>query len=85
MRRKMGPMNEAARRTKWQRLLIYFGLGLSVFGLAVVLLSTESVVFWVVASVLLFVSWLWNLFALRLLAYGRIHGIEPAGGWSALL
>lgn len=76
--RNMGPMDAARRRTKWHRLLVYFGVGLSIFGLAVVFLSTESVLLWVAASALLLVSVLWNVYALRLLAYGRISRIEQA-------
>lgn len=74
----MGPMSEVARRTKRQRLLLYFGVGFSISGLALLLLSTETVVLWVLASALLLASLLWNVFALRLLAYGRIRGIEGA-------
>jgi hypothetical protein len=83
MRRSMGTMSPAARRTQWQRLLLYFAVGVSLFGLAAVLLSTESVVLWVIASALLLVSLLWSVYGLRLLAYGRISSIEPADGGSS--
>jgi hypothetical protein len=71
-------MDASARRTKWQRFLLYFAVSLSVFALAVVLLSTESIVLWVVASALPLASLLWNIYGLRLLTYGRIFGVEHA-------
>jgi hypothetical protein len=78
MRRSLGPMDASARRTKWQRFLLYFAVGLSLFALAVVLLSTESIVLWVVASALLLASLLGNIYGLRLLAYGRIFRVGHA-------
>ena len=82
---EIGRLDIAGRPAKWLFLLaIYFGVGLSLFGLAVILLSIESVVLWVVASAVLTASLLWNLYALRFLAYGRIPRIEPASGGSAL-
>jgi uncharacterized membrane protein len=75
----------AGRRAKWLLILaIYFGVGLSLFGVSVALLSIESIVFWVVASAILIASLLWNLYALRFLTYGRIPRTESAGGGSTL-
>jgi hypothetical protein len=84
MRWTMGPIDIGARRTKWQRLTIYFAVGFFLFGIAVALLSTEIVVLWVVAGALLLVNSLWAVYGLRFLVYGRISGIESAGGGSAL-
>jgi len=80
----MWPIDLGARRTKWRHLTIYFAVGFSLFGPAVALLSTEIVVLWVVAGALLLVNLLWAVYGLRFLAYGRISGIEHAGGGSAL-
>src|SRR5438132_9703190 len=78
MRWTMGPIYIGARRAKWRRLTIYFAVGFSLFGPAVALLSTEIVVLWIVAGVLLLVNLLWAVCGLRFLAYGRFSGVSPA-------
>jgi len=84
--RRIIPMrtwNAAERKTRWRRLLIFFGVGFSLFGLALVLLSSEAVVLWVVASALLLASLLWTLFGSLLVLYGRILRFDDQQGSNA--
>jgi len=75
-------ISEAVRRQKWRnlmRLLVYFALGLTLVGIATALLTSESVVLWIIASLLLVMSIFWIVpYGWRLSFYGRISRAERA-------
>lgn len=82
------PISEPARRQKWLsllRLLLYFAVGAALVGIATALLTSDSVVLWIVATLLLVLSILWIVpYRWRVSFYGRLSRIEPGGGGSAL-